>query len=197
MTQRIVLATGNPGKVVEIQALLNDLPIELVSLKTLNISSPEETGTTYIENAIIKARHAAQASGLPALADDSGLSVDFLKGAPGVYSARYAGEHASNADRIQKLLKAMQSAKPEQRQASFHCVMAYMRSAEDPAPLICHGVWKGHILLQPQGEHGFGYDPIFFDESQQLSAAELALEIKNKISHRGQAVSKFYQQFPC
>lgn len=197
MSKKIVLATGNNGKVVEIQSLLSDLPIQLVSQKTLNVSSVEETGTTYVENAIIKARHAAAITGLPALADDSGISVQYLKGAPGVYSARYAGEDATDQDRIQKLLHALETVDPEQRQASFHCVIAYMRHADDPAPLICHGIWHGRILTAPQGSNGFGYDPIFYDDNQQCSAAELDLSIKNTISHRGQAIAQFQRQFTC
>ena len=175
--------------------MLSGLPIELASQADFNIESAEETGTTYIENAIIKARHAASITGLPALADDSGISIDYLKGAPGVHSARYAGDDATDLDRIHKLLSELKDVPDEQRSASFHCVIAYMRSGDDPAPLICHGVWNGRILTAPKGNQGFGYDPVFFDENQGSSAAELDPATKNQISHRGQAINLFKQEF--
>lgn len=191
MTLKIVLASGNTGKAREIKALLEDLPIELILQSEFNIPEAEETGTTFIENAIIKARHAAKLTGLPALADDSGLSVTALDGAPGVYSSRYAGEHANDLDRINKLLDALKNVPDDKRQASFNCVTALMMSANDPVPLVCHGQWHGRILRKPQGENGFGYDPVFYVPNHNCSAAELDATIKNKISHRGIALNEF------
>lgn len=192
--QKIVLASGNKGKTAEIQALLQDLPIELIPQSTLNIADIEETGLTFVENAILKARHAATLSGLPALADDSGLCVDCLNGAPGIYSARYAGPGAKDADLIAKLLQAMQAVATSQRSARFHCVIAFLTSSTDPAPIICHGVWEGQILFSGQGCQGFGYDPIFYVPTHDCSAAELVPSLKNQISHRGQALSQLRSQ---
>lgn len=194
--KKIVLASSNQGKMKEIRELLQEFPIELISQAEFNIPDADETGTTFFENAIIKARQAAKLSGLPALADDSGLVVDALGGMPGVYSARYAGPNASNEQRIQKLLLALADVHGKQRHASFHCVIAFLRHSDDPAPILAHGQWCGEILKQPRGDKGFGYDPVFYVPSHQCSAAELDPQLKNKISHRGRALEKFTAQFP-
>jgi XTP/dITP diphosphohydrolase len=186
--QKVVLATGNAGKVRELATLLSDFGLDIVAQTELGVESAEETGLTFIENAILKARHAAQVTGLPAIADDSGLAVDFLGGAPGIYSARYAGVDASDQQNLLKLLDALESVPDDQRQAQFHCVLVYMRHAEDPTPLVCHGSWPGVITRTPAGEGGFGYDPIFFVPSEGKTAAELTREEKIAISHRGQAL---------
>ena len=192
---KIVLASSNPGKVAEIKTLLEHLPIEWVSQSELNIPDADETGSTFIENAIIKARHASAASGLPALADDSGLVIDALGGEPGVFSSRYAGIDATDPDRIQKVLDNLAGVDEEDRTASFHCVLALIEHEHDPAPLICHGIWEGYILDAPQGNKGFGYDPIFYVPSHQCSAAELQPMEKNAISHRGQAIAQLLEVF--
>jgi len=184
--QKIVLASGNPGKIREIQALLAEHPI--VPQSDFSISDAEETGTTFVENAIIKARHAAQHSGLPAIADDSGLVVDALDGAPGVYSARYAGPGSSDLDNLQKLLQALEGVPEAQRSARFICVLAFMQHGTDPTPVIAQGVWEGRILTRPAGSNGFGYDPVFWVPTHQCASAELAPEVKNALSHRGQAL---------
>lgn len=188
---KIVLASGNAGKVREIKALLSDLPIELISQKELNISDVAETGTTFIENALIKARHAAQVSGLPAIADDSGLSIDALDGAPGIFSSRYAGKNTTDLDRINKILKELENVPDNQRTAQFHCAIAMVKSADDPSPMVCEGIWSGTILHNSQGKKGFGYDPIFFVAEKNCSAAELDPTLKNQISHRGRAMNEF------
>lgn len=188
--KKIVLASTNSGKLKELTAALHELPVEVVPQTVFNICEIEETGSTFVENAIIKARHAAHFSGLPALADDSGLCVDGLLGEPGVYSARYAGPNAKNEDRINKLLDELQQRSPANRKAHFYCTLVLLRHANDPAPIICQGVWHGEILHEKKGEHGFGYDPIFYVPEYQCSAAELPLFIKNQISHRGQAVNE-------
>jgi len=184
---KIVFASSNAGKIRELQAMLD---FEIIPQQTLNISDAAETGLTFVENAILKARHACEVSGLPAIADDSGLEVPALKGAPGIYSARYAGEKASSKDNIAKLLQEMSSLHDEQRQAAFHCVLVFLSHAQDPTPLICQGVWRGSILLEPTGEEGFGYDPVFYVPEQKCSAAQLSLDVKNKISHRGLALQQ-------
>ncbi|WP_027711003.1 XTP/dITP diphosphatase [Dickeya chrysanthemi] len=186
--QNVVLATGNAGKVRELAGLLADFGLDVVAQTTLGVDSVEETGLTFIENAILKARHAARETGLPAIADDSGLAVDVLGGAPGIYSARYAGENAGDQQNLDKLLAALDNVPDEQRQASFHCVLVYLRHAEDPTPLVCHGRWQGVIARAPAGEGGFGYDPIFFVPQLGKTAAELSREEKNAHSHRGQAL---------
>ncbi|MCA7000208.1 XTP/dITP diphosphatase [Dickeya solani] len=188
--QNVVLATGNAGKVRELAGLLADFGLDVVAQTTLGVDSAEETGLTFIENAILKARHAARETGLPAIADDSGLAVDALCGAPGIYSARYAGEDASDRQNLDKLLVALDNVPDEQRQASFHCVLVYLRHADDPTPLVCHGSWQGVIARTPAGEGGFGYDPVFFVPSIGKTAAELSREEKNALSHRGQALRK-------
>jgi len=191
--QKIVLASSNKGKIAEIQELFTGLPVELISQTALNIPDVEETGLTFIENALLKARNAAQLSGLPALADDSGLSVDCLGGAPGVYSARYAGAGAKDIDLIAKLLKEMHKVDSQNRRARFHCVMALLAYPADPAPIICHGVWEGEILPYAKGQQGFGYDPVFYVPSHDCSAAELDPTEKNRISHRGRAMSQLLE----
>lgn len=186
--QKVVLATGNAGKVRELASLLQDFGLEVVAQTELGVDSAEETGLTFIENAILKARHAAQVTGLPAIADDSGLAVEILGGAPGIYSARYAGVDATDQQNLEKLLAALEEVPEGKRQAHFHCVLVYMRHAEDPTPLVCHGSWQGVITRAPAGEGGFGYDPIFFVPSADKTAAELTREEKSAISHRGQAL---------
>ncbi|WP_038905529.1 XTP/dITP diphosphatase [Dickeya zeae] len=186
--QNVVLATGNAGKVRELAGLLADFGLDVVAQTTLGVDSAEETGLTFIENAILKARHAARATGLPAIADDSGLAVNALGGAPGIYSARYAGEDASDQQNLDKLLAVLDNVPDEQRQASFHCVLVYLRHADDPTPLVCHGSWQGVIIRAPVGAGGFGYDPIFFVPQLGKTAAELSREEKNAHSHRGQAL---------
>ncbi|EFE24747.1 XTP/dITP diphosphatase [Edwardsiella tarda] len=188
--QQVVLATGNAGKVRELASLLADFGLDIVAQSELGIDSAEETGLTFIENAILKARHAARQSGLPAIADDSGLAVDALGGAPGIYSARYAGEEANDAANMEKLLHALRDIPTGQRQARFHCVLVYLRHADDPTPLVCHGVWQGEIATAPCGEGGFGYDPLFFIPALGCTAAQLSREQKRAISHRGQALQQ-------
>lgn len=184
----IVLASSNLGKIREIQAILqND---NILPQSQFNVVEAAETGSTFVENAIIKARNAAAHCGLPAIADDSGLVVDALNGAPGVISARYAGDGASDQANLDKVLWAMQDVPPEQRTARFICVMVYLKHANDPTPVIAQGVWEGRILSQPVGENGFGYDPIFWVDTHQCSSAQLAPDIKNSLSHRGQALQK-------
>jgi XTP/dITP diphosphohydrolase len=184
--QQIVLASGNAGKIREIQAILADQVI--VPQSAFKVAECEETGTTFVENAILKARNAAAQSGLPAIADDSGIIVDALQGAPGVRSARYAGEGASDPDNVQKLLDALVVVPEQERTARFVCVIVLLRHADDPCPLIAQGVWEGRILQHPTGEGGFGYDPVFWVESHQCSSAQLPAEVKNALSHRGQAL---------
>jgi XTP/dITP diphosphohydrolase len=186
--RRLVVATGNRGKLAEIREVLADTGIELVAQSELGISDAEETGATFVENALIKARHASKASGLPALGDDSGICVDALGGAPGLISARYAGAHGDAAANIVKLLGVLEGIEDAQRNAHFHCTIALLMRADDPAPLIAEGRWKGCILRAPRGERGFGYDPVFFDPVLGKGAAELDPAIKNRVSHRGQAL---------
>jgi XTP/dITP diphosphohydrolase len=169
-------------------ALLAPLGFELVSQSSLGVPSPPETGTTFIENALIKARHAARAAQLPAISDDSGIEVDGLGGRPGVYSARFAGENASDHDNLQKLLAELHGVHPEFRAARYHCVIVFVRDANDPDPVVAHGKWEGRIALEPRGTGGFGYDPIFIPAGLHSSAAQLSPEEKNKISHRAQAL---------
>ncbi|MBY8150119.1 XTP/dITP diphosphatase [Vibrio fluvialis] len=191
--KKIVLATGNQGKVREMADLLADFGFDVVAQSEFNVSEVAETGTTFIENAIIKARHAAKETGLPAIADDSGLEVDYLGGAPGVYSARYAGEDASDQQNLEKLLDAMKDVPEAQRSARFHCVLVLMRHENDPTPLVCHGKWEGRILTQAQGSNGFGYDPIFFVPEENCASAQLEPMRKKQLSHRGQALKKLFQ----
>ncbi|MBT6583515.1 MAG: RdgB/HAM1 family non-canonical purine NTP pyrophosphatase [Gammaproteobacteria bacterium] len=183
---KFVLASGNQHKADEIGALL-PAHFELVLQKDLGVESPIETGTTFIENAIIKAKHASLATGLPAIADDSGLCVPFLSGDPGIYSARYAGPEATDIDNLLKLRSALEGT--SDRRAFFYCVLVYMEAAEDPTPIITEARWEGEIANEPSGDQGFGYDPIFRIPSLGKTAAELSSEQKNSISHRGQALA--------
>ncbi len=194
--KRIVLASNNAGKVREINQLLENSGIEVLPQAQFDIEDAIEDGLTFVENAIIKARHAAKLSGLPAIADDSGIEVDALNGAPGIYSARYAGEGSSDEENLRKLLMEIQNIPEEQRSARFQCLMVYMRHAEDPTPIICQGTWEGRILTTPQGENGFGYDPVFFVPEQQCSSAELDAATKNSLSHRGKALQQLVSQLP-
>ena len=192
---KIILATSNPGKIEEIRALSKSLPIQWVLQSELNIPDIEETGKTFIENAILKARHAATLSGLPALADDSGLVVNALDGRPGIYSARYVGKNATAEMRNQKLLEELKGVADEERSASYHCILALVESENDPVPLICHGIWEGRIAHKPCGKNGFGYDPIFYVPTHDCSAAELKTDEKNRISHRGQVMQQLLEVF--
>jgi len=187
--QKVVLATGNPGKVRELADLLAAYGLDIVAQTELGVESAEETGLTFIENAILKARHAAQITGLPAIADDSGLAVDALGGAPGIYSARYAGLDASDQQNLDKLLVALENVPDGQRQAQFHCVLVYVRHAEDPVPLVFHGSWDGEITRAAAGEGGFGYDPIFYVPELGKTAGELSKDEKRAVSHRGKALT--------
>jgi XTP/dITP diphosphohydrolase len=187
MVDRIVLASGNKGKVKEFSELLGGVDISVVPQSDFGVPDVEETGLTFVENAIIKARNAAAHTGLPAIADDSGLEVDYLNGAPGIYSARYAGEGGSAANNA-KLLRALDGVDAAVRGARFQCVLVYLRHVDDPTPLICQGTWEGVILGAAQGDAGFGYDPLFYVPTEGCSAAELAAERKNALSHRGQAL---------
>lgn len=186
---RIVLASSNPGKLAEIRELFVDIDIELIAQSGLGIADADETGTTFVENALLKARHAARLSGLPALGDDSGICVDALNGGPGLYSARYAGAHGDSAANIAKLLEALRDVAEAQRSAHFHCTLVLLRHADDPAPLIAEGLWRGRILHAPRGDRGFGYDPVFFDPLYG-PAGELDPALKNRISHRGLALAR-------
>jgi XTP/dITP diphosphohydrolase len=183
---RIVVATGNPGKLAEIRAILDEFRVDVVAQGELGIGDVEETGLTFVENALLKARNAAAATDGPAVADDSGLEVDALGGAPGIRSARYAGEPSDDEANIDRLLAALAHA--DDRSAAFRCVMVYLRHAEDPAPVIAEGVWRGRILMARRGEGGFGYDPVFFDPASGCSAAELEPGAKNRVSHRARAL---------
>ncbi|MDY6830099.1 MAG: RdgB/HAM1 family non-canonical purine NTP pyrophosphatase [Pseudomonadota bacterium] len=193
-TQHILLASGNTGKLEELRQLLSGYPFRVSAQSEFGVPAAAETGLTFIENAILKARNACHHSGLPAVADDSGLEVDALNGAPGVFSARFAGANASDSDNNIHLLEALEPVPPEARTARYHAYLVYLRHARDPNPIVCHGVWEGRILQQPQGQGGFGYDPLFWVESEQASAAELPAERKNALSHRGQALRRLVEQ---
>ncbi|OCG18074.1 non-canonical purine NTP pyrophosphatase, RdgB/HAM1 family [Gilliamella sp. HK2] len=188
--QKIVLATNNQGKVNELQRLLADAGFDIVAQSQFNVPDANETGLTFIENAILKARHTAKLTGLPAIADDSGLSVDALGGQPGIYSARYAGEHGNDQSNNQKLLDALNNVPKEKRTAYFYCALVFMRHENDPTPIICLGKWHGLILTEAQGDGGFGYDPLFYVPELGCTAAQLTKEQKSQISHRGQALKQ-------
>jgi len=190
--QRIVLASSNRGKLAEFNKLLAHGPFEVIPQAELGVEDAEETGLTFVENALLKARHASQVTGLPALADDSGLCVSHLRGAPGLYSARYSGGHGNAQANNARLLRELDGVPPGQRSAFFICVLALLWHAEDPAPLIAEGRWHGRVLDAPRGEHGFGYDPLFLPHGQSQSAAELDHEVKNRLSHRGQAMATLH-----
>jgi XTP/dITP diphosphohydrolase len=194
LRRRLIVATGNQGKLREFRALLASLPYELQGLGELGITSPEESGASFLENALLKARHAAAAAGIAAIADDSGLEVDALDGAPGVHSARYAGAGASDADNNAKLVSALSGTPRAQRGARYRCALVFVRTELDPAPLIAQGVWEGLILDAPRGVGGFGYDPYFWLPDLGLTAAQLDLEDKNRLSHRGIALRSLRDQ---
>jgi XTP/dITP diphosphohydrolase len=192
--KRLVLASGNAGKVAELRELLGDSGFELHAQSAFGVADVEETASTFVENALLKARHAARATGLPALGDDSGLCVDALHGAPGLYSARYGGVHGDAARNIARLLEEMRDIPAQARGARFYCVLVLLRGADDPQPLIAEGSWEGRILERPRGDRGFGYDPVFFDPDNACSAAELDPVVKNTISHRGRALAALKQR---
>ncbi|MDO6443562.1 MULTISPECIES: RdgB/HAM1 family non-canonical purine NTP pyrophosphatase [unclassified Marinobacter] len=194
MSEQIVIASNNKGKINEFTHLLAPLGFVPVPQGELGVGEAEEPAVTFVENAILKARHAARETGLPALADDSGLAVDALDGAPGVRSARYAGSDASDLDNLNALLDAMADVPDGQRGAQFHCVLVYLRHADDPTPIVCHGRWPGSILREPAGNGGFGYDPVFLCPEHNCSASELSREEKNRISHRGRALTLLMEQ---
>jgi len=189
----LVLASNNPGKSAEMGEILAEMGIQVISQQAFNTPEAEETASSFVENALIKARNAVAYSGRPALADDSGLCVDALEGAPGVRSARYAGAGASDSDNVEKLLKALEGRTGSERRARFVCLMVCLRGMEDPLPLIAIGEWRGHIAEAPQGEGGFGYDPVFIPEGDDRTAAQLPKAEKNRISHRGRALAKMQQ----
>jgi len=190
--QKIVLSTNNGKKLAEIESLLSDLSVETVPQATLKIGVAEEPFDTFIENALAKARFASNATNLPAIADDSGICVDALNGMPGILSARFSGDLTDDKRNNKKLLELLKDEK--NRKAHYYCALVFIRSPKDPQPIIAEGIWQGEILLGPQGKNGFGYDPIFLDYKTDLSAAELTLELKNRISHRGQALQKLKQK---
>ena len=191
---RIVLASGNKKKLAEMQLLLAGLPFEILPQSQFAIPDAIEDGMSFVENAIIKARHAAKLTGLPAIADDSGIAVDALGGEPGIYSARFAGEPSDDAANNRKLLEMLADVPETERTAQFHCVLVFMRHATDPVPLVCHGVWHGSILFAPRGDNGFGYDPLFWVPTHQCSSAQLEPAEKNRISHRGLAMRLLREQ---
>ena len=186
--QKLVLASGNRGKLKEFSDLLNNRGFDVQAQSQFGLDSAEETGLTFVENALLKARHVCMHTGLPALADDSGIEVDALHGAPGIYSARFAGFDANDSDNNRKLLAELAAVADEHRTARYHCILVLMRHAQDPTPLICHGSWEGRILREPVGDGGFGYDPLFFVPTHNCSAAQLDKTEKNRISHRALAL---------
>jgi XTP/dITP diphosphohydrolase len=191
----ILLASGNKGKVNELKEMLAPLGLNVVPQSEFNVEEVPETGTTFVENAIIKARHASKVTGLPCIADDSGLEVAALNGAPGIYSSRFAGEGATDGTNIDKLLTQLDGIEESKRQARFVCVLVFMRHADDPTPIICQGSWDGVISTERQGENGFGYDPVFFQPQLNLAAAQLNPEQKHSLSHRGKALRQLMAQF--
>ena len=194
MHSDLVLASNNPGKVREINQLLTGLGITVKPQAEFNVSEIEETGLSFVENALLKARHAAELTGLPAIADDSGIEVDALDDRPGIYSARFAGDGASDQANVDKLLAELGDTPDEERGARFQCVMVYLRHGRDPTPIICQGTWEGRILRQARGDNGFGYDPIFYVPTHNCSAAELPAATKNSLSHRGQALHQLFRR---
>jgi len=192
---KIVLASGNKGKLREFSELFAPMDIEVVPQSAFDVPEAEETGLTFVENAIIKARNACEHTGLPAIADDSGIEVDYLLGAPGIYSARYAGSDASDEDNLNALLSALNGVPEKERVARYQCLLVMMRHSKDPTPLICQADWEGHILSSARGDGGFGYDPIFWVAAENCSAAQLTSEQKHAISHRGKAIRQFIREF--
>ena len=191
--RKVVLASGNKGKLEELRSILNFQNVQLIAQSEFGIKEAEETGNTFVENALIKARHACIETGLPSIADDSGIEVDALNGDPGVFSARYAGTEGNNADSANnaKLLTALNQVPDQERTARFQCVIVFLKHQKDPTPIICNGTWEGRILTTPSGSNGFGYDPLFYVPTHNCTSAELAPQIKNSLSHRGQALRKF------
>ncbi|UTF59265.1 RdgB/HAM1 family non-canonical purine NTP pyrophosphatase [Gilvimarinus sp. DA14] len=194
MIQQVVLASSNPGKLKEFQQLLAGVGFEVLPQSHFQVTDAEETGLSFVENAILKARNACLATGLPALADDSGIEVDYLNGQPGIYSARYSGTQATNESNNAKLLEALKGVPSENRGARYQCVLVFMRHSEDPTPLICQGSWEGSILEAPAGDGGFGYDPLFFVPEHNCAAAELSKDEKGRISHRAKALKALLAQ---
>jgi len=186
---KIVLATGNKGKLAEFQHLLESLPFDILPQSDFEVPEAVEDGLSFVENALIKARHASHLTDLPAIADDSGLEVDALNGAPGIYSSRFSGENATDRQNNLRLLSLLQEVPREQRTARFHCLLVFLRHAEDPTPLICQGTWEGLIGFTPEGDNGFGYDPLFYIPELDCSSAQLGKEEKNRISHRAKAMA--------
>lgn len=193
----IVLASNNKGKVAEFNDFFADTDIHFLPQSHFKLPSVPETGETFVENAIIKARYAAQHTSMPALADDSGLEIDALNGAPGVISAHYAGEHGNDTANIAKVLTELANTPDEQRTARFHCVLAFMKSPHDQDPLICQGIWEGQIIREARGDLGFGYDPIFWVPAHQCTAADLDPVLKNSISHRARAIAQLFKSLPA
>ena len=198
LDKKIVLASGNKGKIREFSKMFADLGVNIVPQTELGVGDVPETGTTFVENAIIKARYAAQITGMPAIADDSGIEVDFLKGAPGIYSARYSadeqGRGATDEKNNLKLLEAMKDAADDQRSARYQCILVYMRHAADPTPVICQAAWEGMIMREEVGENGFGYDPLFYVPEFEMSSAMLDPDVKNSVSHRGKALRLLHDE---
>lgn len=190
--RKVVLASSNKGKLKELQNILAAKDVNLIPQSEFKVSDADETGLSFVENAIIKARHACEVTRLPSIADDSGIEVDALNGRPGIHSARFSGKSGAEADPANnvKLLEELSETPEPKRTARFQCVIVYLRHAQDPMPLICQGTWEGHILFEEQGENGFGYDPLFYVPTHQCASAELAAEVKNAISHRGQALQR-------
>ncbi|MBJ7556060.1 RdgB/HAM1 family non-canonical purine NTP pyrophosphatase [Marinomonas spartinae] len=195
MSQTIVLASNNTGKIKEFNDLLSHVGFDVKPQSEFNVQDADETGLSFIENAILKARHACVHTGLPALADDSGIEVDYLKGAPGIYSARFAGDHGNSEANNALLLKKLEGVPDFERTARFHCVLAYLRHKDDPTPLVFHGIWEGRIVTDPEGQEGFGYDPLFYVPECGCSAASLPRDIKNQISHRAKALKQLLSAF--
>lgn len=194
MSQKLVLASGNKGKLKEFGEVLAPLGFEVLPQSEFNVPEVDETGLTFVENALLKAREASRISGLPALADDSGIEVDALNGAPGIYSARFSGEGATDAENNTKLLAELNGLPKAERTARYWCVLVYLRHADDPTPIIAQGSWEGRVLDAPEGDGGFGYDPLFWLDELQATAASLAPEEKNKLSHRGKATLDLVRQ---
>ncbi|MGB2421727.1 MAG: RdgB/HAM1 family non-canonical purine NTP pyrophosphatase [Porticoccaceae bacterium] len=191
---KLVLASANAGKIKELQQMLDKLGIEVIPQSTLNVPDIAETGLSFVENSLLKARNAAALTNLPAIADDSGLEVDFLHGAPGIYSARFSGEHATDASNRKKLLQLMVDVPQEQRTARYQTLIVYMRHANDPTPIICQGTWEGSIASDEKGDGGFGYDSIFQVAETNCRAAELDKDTKNRLSHRGKAMANLLSE---
>ncbi len=193
-TRKVVLASGNKGKLLELKSMLSTSGLNVIPQSEFDLETPEETGLTFVENSILKARYVSEQTGLAVIADDSGIEVDALRGEPGIYSARYAGEDATDTENLQKLLLKMKDVDDQDRQCRFHCVIVFLQHAADPTPIICHGIWEGRLLREPVGENGFGYDPIFYVPEHDCASAELLPEQKNLISHRGKALKELAEK---